>query len=270
MQLGIFAKTFAGTLPQQVLEQVQQAGFSCAQYNMACSGLAAMPDAIEGYQARAVAAAGVKIAAVSGTYNMIHPDVTVRQTGLRRLEVLAANCSLMGTNIITLCTGTRDSEDQWRAHVDNNSAEAWADLCENLSAALAIAERHNVILGIEPELANVVNSAAKAKQIIADMQSGRLKIILDAANLFEHETIDEQRKIVAGSIDLLAEHIVMAHAKDRLPSGEFVAAGQGCLDYPFYMTELRKAGFAGPLITHGLQASEAPHVAQFLKSILEG
>jgi sugar phosphate isomerase/epimerase len=270
MQLGIFAKTFAGTHPQQVLEQVQQAGFSCAQYNMACSGLAAMPDAIEEEQARAVAKAAVAIAAVSGTYNMIHPDVSVRQIGLRRLEVLAAHCGLMGTNIITLCTGTRDTEDQWRAHFDNDSSGAWADLCANMSAALLIAERHNVTLGIEPELANVVSSAAKAQQLIADMQSGRLKIILDAANLFEHETIDEQRQIVAGSIDLLAEHIVMAHAKDRLPSGEFVAAGQGCLDYHFYITQLRKTGFVGPLITHGLQASEAPQVAQFLTSILEG
>jgi sugar phosphate isomerase/epimerase len=272
MQLGIFAKTFDGKEPGVVMAAAARAGFSCVQYNMACSGLASMPDDISETQALAVASAargnGVSVAAVSGTYNMIHPDITVRNKGLARLEVLATRCHGMGTRLITLCTGTRDAADQWRHHPDNTSKEAWADLIASMRAALLIAERHDVELGIEPELANVICSAEKARQLITELGSKRLRIVLDAANLFEHTPINEQRNCVASSIDMLAGHIVMAHAKDRDAEGAFVAAGKGVLDYPHYISCLKQAGFDGPLVTHGLTAEEAPGVAAFLRDQL--
>jgi len=272
MQLGIFAKTFDGAKPNVVLDAVSAAGYSAAQYNMACSGLASMPDAIPADAALAVHAAaaahGVRIAALSGTYNMIHPDLAVRMRGHKRLETLAAAASALPTKLITLCTGTRDADDQWRAHPDNDTPAAWADLLASMETAAAIADRHDVDLGIEPELANVVNSAAKARRLIDEIGSPRLKIVLDAANLFESETIDRQRNIVSAAIDLLADRIVMAHAKDRSATGGFVTAGQGILDYPHFLARLKAAGFDGPLVTHGLAASEASGVAAFLRRVL--
>jgi sugar phosphate isomerase/epimerase len=73
---------------------------------------------------------------------------------------------------------------------------------------------------------------------------------------------------VAESIDLLADRLTMAHAKDRTESGGFTAAGSGVLDYPHYIGCLRRAGFAGPLVTHGLTAAEAPEVGRFLARTL--
>lgn len=269
MKLGIFAKTFEGKDPFTVLRSVADAGFSCAQFNMACSGLAAMPDAISEEQARAVSQAaeetGVEIVAVSGTYNMIHPDIAVREAGHRRLAVLAERCSAMSTRLITLCTGTRDPVDQWKEHPDNDTPEAWQDLLDAMRNAVEIAERYDVDLGIEPELANVVNSAAKARRLIDEVKSDRIKIVLDPANLFEVETPEEQRTIVSSAIDLLADRIVMAHAKDRTKDGQFAIAGKGVLDYSFYLRRLAEIGFDGGLITHGLAASEASGVADFLK-----
>lgn len=273
MKLGIFAKTFDGTDPETVLKAVAGAGFACAQYNMACSGLPPMPDEISNAQARSVADAaaitGVEIIAVSGTYNMIHPDLAVRRAGHRRLAVLAERCAAMSTGLITLCTGTRDPVDQWKEHPDNNSPEAWRDLLEAMETAIGIADRHDVDLGIEPELANVVNSAEKARRLIDELKSPRLKIVMDPANLFEVETPEEQRGIVSSAIDLLADRIVMAHAKDRTTDGRFATAGKGALDYTHYLRKLASVGFGGSLITHGLSASEAEDVATFLGSRLQ-
>ena len=272
MKLGIFARTFEGTQPGAVLDAVARAGFSVAQYNMTCSGLAAMPDVIDAEQARAVAGAaaraGVDIAAVSGTYNMIHPDRAVREAGHRRLAVLAERSHVMSTRLITLCTGTRDPFDQWKAHPDNDTPAAWRDLLEAMEIAIGIAERHDVDLGIEPELANVVNSAEKARRLIDEMQSPRLRIVLDPANLFEKSTLDEQRRTVSAAVDLLADRIVMAHAKDRTPDGGFATAGTGVLDYGHYIAGLATAGFDGALIAHGLLPEEAPGVAAFLRDRL--
>ena len=266
---GIFAKTFPGTAPAPVLAAVAAAGYGAAHFNMACCGLAPMPDHIAAGTAEAVAgaakAAGVSLVGLSGTWNMIHPDPAVRATGLRRLEVLASVSGAMGVRLITLCTGTRDPVDQWRAHPENGTAEVWRDLLANMEQAIAIAERYGVDLGIEPELANVVDSAAKARRLIGEIGSSRLKIVLDPANLFEVETPERRRAIVSAAAELLSDRIVMAHAKDRDAAAHFVAAGQGVIDFAHFFGVLKAAGFAGPVVTHGLQAHEAPGVAKVLR-----
>jgi sugar phosphate isomerase/epimerase len=272
MRIGIFAKTFAGSDPDAVLAAVANAGFGVAQYNMACSGLDPLPEAIPEGVATAIRAAsavsGVEIAAVSGTFNMIHPDPSVRAEGLRRLASLIAATPAMGTRLVTLCTGTRDPADPWRAHPDNGTPEAWRDLTATMEKAITAADASGVDLGIEPELANVVSSATAARRLIGEMRSPRLRIVIDAANLFETATPAEQRDIVSRAVDLLADRIVMAHAKDRSANGDFVAAGQGVIDYPHYLAVLRNAGFDGPLVTHGLTAAEAPEVGAFLRRVL--
>ena len=268
-RLGIFAKTFPGNAPATVLSATAAAGYGAAHYNMACSGLAAMPDDIPAATAKSIAeaanSAGVSVVGLSGTWNMIHPDPAVRNAGMRRLEVLAKACSTIGTRLITLCTGTRDPDDQWRAHPENATPEAWRDLLASMERAVAIAERYDVDLGIEPELANVVDSAAKARRLLDEIGSPRLKIVLDPANLAEIETPERRRAIVSNAIDLLADHIAMAHAKDRNARGEFVAAGSGVIDFPHFLGALQLAGFSGSLVAHGLSAAEAPAAATFLK-----
>ncbi|GLS88166.1 epimerase [Cypionkella aquatica] len=272
MRLGIFAKTFAGSDPATVLAASKAAGFACVQYNMACSGLAAMPDSLSAGDVAAVTAAsaatGVAIAAVSGTYNMIHPDPKVRAKGLARLEILLTHARAMGTGMVTLCTGTRDAEDQWRHHPDNASPEAWRDLLDEMAKACALAEAHGIKLGIEPELANVVDAAPRARLLIDTLQSSALAIVLDPANLFEVATLQEQRDLLARSVDLLADRIAMAHAKDRDGAGGFATAGKGVVDFPHFLGRLKAAGFDGDLVTHGLAADEAAGVARYLSGVL--
>lgn len=273
MEPGIFAKTFPGSDPQTVLAASKAAGYRTVQYNMVCSGLSSMPEEVPESVTEAVRLAsektGVGLCAVSGTFNMVHPDMSVRETGLRRLGVLARSAKAMGTGMITLCTGTRDAADQWRGHPENDTPEAWRDLLRSMETAVRHAEENGVFLGVEPELANVVSSAAAAKRLITELQTDRIKIVFDPANLFEVASPDEQRRIISEGLDLLAPHIAMAHAKDRQADGSFTTAGTGVLDYRHFLKSLTAAGFSGPLVTHGLDAEEAPGVAAFLSDILE-
>lgn len=272
MRLGIFAKTFAGTDPQTVLQAAKTAGFAAVQYNMACSGLPAMPDTLTPAQCAAVtqasAVTGTAIAAVSGTYNMIHPDPAVRAKGLHRLQVLIENAAALGTSMVTLCTGSRDPDDQWRHHPLNQTAEAWSDLLTEMSKACTLAEQYSVKLGIEPELANVIDTPARARQLIDTLKSPALAIVLDPANLFEVMPLPAQRDLLSRAVDLLADRIQMAHAKDRDPQGGFATAGKGVVDFPHFLGRLNAAGFQGDLITHGLAADEAAPVAAYLRQTL--
>ena len=220
MQIGVFAKTFPGTTPEAVLRQSRGRGLRgrAIQHGLLRPRLHAGRDRAE-EQARAVAAAsaatGQQIFAVSGTYNMIHPDPAVRRAGERRLAVIAAACREMGTSLVTLCTGTRDPEDQWRHHPENASPEAWRDLLQSFEALIRIAETHGIMLGVEPELGNVVSSAAAARRLIEEIDSNRIGIVLDPANLRGSGEPDERRRIIEEAVDMLADRIVMAHAKDR-------------------------------------------------------
>lgn len=268
MQVGIFAKTFAGTDPLTVLSAVRNSGYATTQFNLACCGLPSMPDDVPetviNSIREAVITSGVSLAALSGTYNMAHPDQSVRDTGLRQLAVVIKTASLLSIPLVTLCTGTRHATDQWAYHLDNADPSAWADVATEMEKALALAEQYGVTLGIEPEQANIVTSADDAMRLIAEMGSHRLRIVLDPANLFEAATADEARTIVAKAVERASGHITMAHAKDRYADGRFATAGKGVVDFEDFIARLKATGFDGPLITHGLSADEAPDVARFL------
>lgn len=274
MRIGIFAKTFVRPTLEDTLDAVRSRGLDCIQFNLACAGLTSLPDEIDPALCDrirgAVAARGLTMAAVSGTFNMIHPDVRRRREGLRRLSVLAAACPRLGTSVITLCTGTRDPDDPWRPHADNASAQAWSDLLDSMGVALRIAEASGVTLAFEPEVSNVVDSAANARRLLDAARSPRLKVVIDPANLFHAGELPRMRPILEEAFALLGPDIALAHAKDLNRDGAAgdVPAGQGALDYPLYLELLRGSGYDGPLILHGLREEQVDACVIFLRTRL--
>ena len=270
MTLGIFAKTFARPTVEDVFDGVAHHGLRCVQFNFACAGLPNMPDQINtemlGRIRRAATESQIAIAAVSGTFNMIHPDKVQPREGIRRLRVLASVCSEIGTSIIALCTGTRDPENMWRRHPDNDLGDAWLDLVGSMSQALAIADEFNLTLGIEPEVGNVVDSATKARRLLDDMKSPRLKIIMDGANIFHPEKLPRMREILDEAFELLGRDIVLAHAKELGRDGHAggLALGTGVLDWDRYLTLLEKANYNGTLVLHGFEERDVAASVNFL------
>jgi len=279
MNIGIFAKTFERSTLEDNLRAVKEHGIRAVQYNMSCAGLPPMSERIDHETVKRIRTAadseGITIAAVSGTCNMAHPDAGVRQVGIDRLRGLASICSLLGTSIITLCTGTRDVNNMWRKHPDNHLPEAWRDLVVSMEQALDIADEYDVTLAFEPEPSNVVDSAGKGCQLIREMQSPRLKVVFDAANLLSNVSLSDgvtrqQEDVLNEAFDLLGEQIALAHAKDVTAGStkEFVSAGQGTLSYALYVKLLRQVDFRGYLILHGLKECEVDDSVAFLREKL--
>lgn len=273
MKLGIFAKTFGRSAMEEVWDAVADSGVQTVQFNMACAGMSSMPETADLEVAARVKAEAERrslgIAAVSGTFNMAHPDPAVRREGVRRLENLAAMCGPMGTEVITLCTGSRDPDNMWRRHPLNGSKEAWRDLLVSMEEALELADRYGVVLAVEPEAANVVSDAARARELLDTLQSDRLKIVMDGANLLNPSDPASMADVLDRAFELLGGDIVVAHAKDLSADGkEFTAAGQGVLDYDRFIALLRQASFEGALIMHGLEERQVPDSVRFLRSKL--
>jgi sugar phosphate isomerase/epimerase len=268
--VGIFARTFTQPTLEGILDAVVAHGLSQVHFNMKAACDAHLPDVIEPELCtrvrNAFAERGLVMTSVSATFNAIHPDARQRELDTRRACHLMDSCRAMGTSMLSLCTGTRDPLDMWKRHPDNDQPDAWRDLLRTFDQLLPVAERNGLTLGVEPERNNVVNSGEKARRLLNELRSPHLKIILDGANLFDEGQISDMREVLIRAFELLAEDMVMAHAKD-IPSPEVKsqAAGRGLLNWPVYFELFRRHGYEGPVIIHNLTEAEVPAALSFVK-----
>ena len=273
MQLGVFAKTFTGTDPLTVLSASRAAGFETVQYNMSCSGIGALPGMISDAAATSIGDAtqetGVGIAAISATYNMIDPDRERLAAGRRAFLAICGQARAMGSDLVTVCSGSRHPHDKWRYHPSNEDPQSWIEMCREFEIISECAARHDLLLGVEPEPANIVRNADKAAQLLADFPGSPIRIILDPANIIEDVAPERQRDVIDHALNLLGDHIILAHAKDRSADGMVAPAGRGTVDWAHFLRGLMAVGFDGALVAHGMTAIEAPAVAGFLSGHLD-
>jgi sugar phosphate isomerase/epimerase len=274
MTVGIFAKVFARPTLEATLDAVAAHGCRSVQFNLECAGVPDLPDRLDPALCdrirREMATRGIAMAALSGTYNMAHPDPERRREDLGRFRVLVSACRSLGADLITLCTGTRDPGYMWRTHPDNGTEPAWRDTVDSMRRAVSLAEEHGVTLAFEPEVANVVDSASRARRLLDEVASPRLKVVMDGANLYHRGELPRMREILSEVFALLGPDIALAHAKDLDRDGEagHLAAGTGLLDYDHYISLLRASGFRGSLVLHGLTEAQAPGCLAFLRGKL--
>ncbi|MYB63161.1 sugar phosphate isomerase/epimerase [Candidatus Poribacteria bacterium] len=265
MHIGLMEGTIQRETLEETLDAVVAHDIFFLQYHISKSGpsTAEIRKAIDDRQ--------IKIVALSGTYNMIDPDVQKREAGLDKLRYVAGQCKPLGTSVITLCTGSRDPHSMWRAHPDNSSVEAWHDLVQSMEKALEIAEEYEITLAIEPEVSNVIDSAQKARRLLDEMQSPYLKVVMDGANIFHKGELPQMQDILDEAFTLLGEDIVLAHAKDLDRDGEagHLAAGTGLLDYDQYIRLLKECRYDGAVVLHGLTEEQVPFCVKFLQEKID-
>jgi sugar phosphate isomerase/epimerase len=253
--LGIFSKVFPRPTFDAVLDAVRAHGISSIQFKFGAGEISRAPEIRDTLRAK-----GVTVAALSGTFNMIDPDIGRRRENLRDFGPLAEAARLIGAPMVTLCTGTRDPDDMWRAHPDNDAAEAWQDLIGSMNEALALTESSGVMLGVEPEPGNVVSSPRRARALLDEIRHPRLRIVMDAANLLGPDA--DQQAVLPAAFDLLSSDIALVHAKERLTPGPR-------LDWDLYFGLVMSYGYGGPVILHGFPEEDAAEAIRLVRSRLQ-
>jgi sugar phosphate isomerase/epimerase len=286
-QIGVFAKHISRSTPEELFDSIAGLGFNCAQFNASCLGISSLPDRIDQNlwcrTGRAARSAGVKVVALSATFNLLDENRLRLADNLRRLELLAKGATILGTDLLTLCSGTRHQQDMWTYHPENQGLAAWREMTDAMHRALKIADAHDVYLGIEPEVANVVSNAEYAARLISELDSDRIRIVFDPANLYRLPADPRRdRYVITNALSLLGDSVAIAHCKDiadpmskrtvqHKHDGlyEHVAAGSGILDYHHYLSELeRLLPGSVPLILHGLIEEQVPASVSFLRERL--
>ena len=268
---GVFARSFPVGTPDDVAEAIAAAGFDSTQLNLSAIGRPTLDEVLDDHTAQEIrdsfSRMNVRIWGVSGTFNAAHPEPGVRADGIRACRAVIRRAPMLGADTVTLCTGTRDADNMWRAHPDNTNADAWDDLVETLAALIPVAEASGVRLGIEPEPGNVVSDAAEAHRLLHDTfpDTTSLTIVLDPANLLSVATLHDQERILREAFELLGDRVGCVHAKDVVASG-YSAPGAGGLDYDLVMRLHAGLPHDVPIIAQDLTADDADRVCRFLRN----
>jgi sugar phosphate isomerase/epimerase len=272
MYPAIFGRTYPLTDAGAVMAAAAQDGFEGLQFNLLSAGLQSLPDHLPERLAQGIGkqaqAAQIQLAALSGTYNMVHPDARARASYRIGFQNVIEAARQMGAPVVTLCTGSRDPQNMWKHHPDNTTTAAWTDLRAELDFALPIAESAGIKLAIEPEPGNVICDAEAARRLLNEVASPLLGIVLDAANLLSPQTLAVQDQVVAKAAQLLGNSILLAHAKDIDANGKVTATGEGAVDLLNFVAALLSIGYDGALVGHGFPAQKAPAAAVFLKTLI--
>ncbi len=222
---------------------------------------------------RSARSRGVRIGAVNGTYNMAHPDDEVRREGIKRFRVLTEAVRELECPIISLCSGSLSRVSLWMYHPDNNSEVAWYNMSESMKYAADIAEKFEVTLAIETEASNVIDTPEKARRIMDDVGSARLKMIMDAANLFHRGKAKRQNveATLTHASEVFGRDVVLAHGKDIRESDgiDFCATGEGIVDFELFKRLLEENNFSGDFMLHGIyDEAKMPTAVEFIRRIL--
>ena len=199
---------------------------------------------------------GIPIEIINGTFNMAHPDPAVRDEGIARFGGFAKAVHDLGVRMISLCSGTRNTEYLWSPSELNETDGAWNDMAVTMSRAVEIAEKYGITLAIETEASNVISTPEKARKIMDDIRSPNLKMILDLANLFHKGTAKREnvRPTIKHAVDVFGKDVAVLHGKDikEGPGIEFCGTGEGIVDFGYAAGLLGNIGYKGDMFLHGI------------------
>ena len=282
MRKGIFADIFPAPTLAENLNTIRALGFDGVHFKMTVAGLPALPQEMpQGLPERIreeFRRADLTMYSLSATYNIIDPDRSRAVAGSRALQVLARSARQMGTDVLTLCTGTRHPTDKWTTHPENRDPGVWADTRDTLTALGTAARRYRLrALAIEPEPGNVIAKAADATRMLREldqydfefMGTQHWRFILDPANLFETGDAELVRRRIDAFVEQLGDRIEMVHVKDRTAEGQITVPGHGIVDFEHLKKRLDAARIEVPWVAHGFSAEVAGEVVGLMR-YLEG
>jgi len=174
--------------------------------------------------------AGISIHSLGVYTNLIHPDEAERQANLDYFEAMMQVGAHMGVRAFITEAGHHHPEGPAPRLPHHFQEEVWGMMVATGKQLAKIAERYDATVLVEPYFGSFFASAKRTRVFLEDVDSPRIRALLDPANLLELNDLEEM-------FDQLEPYIDCLHAKDRkLHVARGVPAGQGDLDYRKFVT----------------------------------
>lgn len=169
--------------------------------------------------------AGISIHSIGVYTNLIHPDTAERKANLAYFDAMMQVGGHMGVRTFITEAGHHHADGPAPRVPYHFQTEVWKMMVGVGKQLAKVAERHGATVLMEPFFGSFFASAKRTRVFLEDVDSPRIRALLDPANLLELNDLEEM-------FDQLQPWIDCLHAKDRkLHVDRGVPAGQGDLDY---------------------------------------
>lgn len=186
-----------------------------------------------------------------------------------------SHCKRIGATLV----GTETTH--FPLNVEGEEREiAYQGLKDSVLRMVEEAEKQNVSIGIEPVALHTLNSPELTKRLLDEVNSDKLKVIIDAVNLFTVENIHEQNKIITNCFEYFGDKIEVLHLKDITLIGEqnrdeisivndtfkWECIGDGIVDYKHIISFVKDKNVS--LLREGANIESYKTDLQNIKSLL--
>jgi len=216
--------------------------------------------------ARAAAASGLAVVAVSGYANPLRPDDAPMGWSAAGLAGLVGLMPLLDARILVSWSGTYGAG-LLDGHPDNGAPAALELLRRHVEELLPALDAAEAILALEPFHTHALGDAEGLAAFCAEVNSPYLGLVLDPPNLLPPDRWGDQAAEIAAQVAVLAPYIRLVHLKDmRLRGGavDLPGPGQGVLDYPALLGAIRRADISAPLIVEHVPLDAAAAARRFV------
>ena len=186
------------------------------------------------------------------------------------MQVLIENWKQFDCPIISTETGTLNDKSEWLESPENRTEKAYQACRAALEKFTRAAEKAGAVISIEPYWRNVIDSVARTKRVVQEVEG--LKLVMDPCNYFRKEDLSRMGPMLEEMFRGLDKQIVLAHAKDVKASADgtdLPASGQGVLDYPLYLRLLAGLNRKLYLVIEHLTLEDVPRARDYVLSQFE-
>jgi sugar phosphate isomerase/epimerase len=212
--------------------------------------------------ARAYGSAGIALHSMGVYTNLIHGDPAERQANLAYFENMMKAGGAMGIRMFITEAGHYEPEKPTTGAAYHFRQQVWGQMLATVKQLAEMAERHDATVLLEPSFASFLASAKRTRVFLQEVNSPRIRALLDPANILEVDDLEEMFEQLTPWIDCL-------HAKDRkLHVEQGVAAGQGDLDYRKFVSLALRRTPKAPLILEYVGPDNYQQALQHLQKAL--
>lgn len=211
--LGVRGHDYGSGNVKEIFSRIKQDGWNCTQlaFRKLLAGVttyadvtpevvAAVQDAIKEMQLD-VAVLGAYVELGELDTNKRKQDVADFISQIPVCKALGASCIASETTYFDGAKATVTREDALR------------ELLKSLDAIMPEAERHGVMVALEPVCFHTMNSVETTRMVIDCVKSPNLKIIFDPANLLSPEWLGRQRELYHRAVESWGSLITAVHFK---------------------------------------------------------